>query len=313
MRRTAILGLTATLLTPALAGVAGAAPGHTPNTASASAATDPAPTANLGDPPAFTATSCMSVTDSVLRLYTAYFTRQPDESGFGYWVSEYANGARNLQQISEFFTGSTEFQSLYGSIDNAQFIDLVYQNVLGRAPEAEGRAYWIKRLDSISRGELMLSFSESEEYIGQTETAVPTAGFFGWYPTGTTWLCANGQSSVQKTSDLNLDVVYQNTDDATALFELYITDGTGTYLAKSWSIEPGYLGMVSYDNVTNNFDSFKVVTPDTVFWGLVQFPTPLPDQRAGWVYNNEGKLVADMNADTPAGPELYASHLGWGQ
>ncbi|MCB1030398.1 MAG: DUF4214 domain-containing protein, partial [Acidimicrobiales bacterium] len=52
-----------------------------------------------------------------------------------------------------------------GSLNNGQFVDLVYRNVLDRDPEASGRQYWVTRLDngSKNRGEVMINFSESTE------------------------------------------------------------------------------------------------------------------------------------------------------
>ena len=42
---------------------------------------------------------------------------------------------------------------------------LVYQNVLGREPDAAGQAHWVGQLQrGLSRGALMLQFSESAEY-----------------------------------------------------------------------------------------------------------------------------------------------------
>ena len=45
---------------------------------------------------------------------------------------------------------------------------LVYQNVLGRSPDASGLAYWRGQLDSgaSTRGQVMTGFSESPEYRG---------------------------------------------------------------------------------------------------------------------------------------------------
>jgi len=43
----------------------------------------------------------------------------------------------------------------------------VYQNVLGRAPDSAGRAFWLKRLDAKTknRGDVMINFSESSENV----------------------------------------------------------------------------------------------------------------------------------------------------
>lgn len=102
----------------------------------------------------------------VTRLYFAYFLRIPDYGGLMYWVNEYASGNRTLNNISNFFAGSPEFQATYGSLDNGQFVDLIYSNLFNRTADADGRAYWVGELEAgnRTRGEVMLFFSDSEEY-----------------------------------------------------------------------------------------------------------------------------------------------------
>jgi hypothetical protein len=101
----------------------------------------------------------------VTRLYFAYFLRIPDKPGLEYWIAAYRAGM-TLEQISEQFATSPEFTGRYGALTNAEFVTLVYQNVLGRAPDAYGLAYWVSLLDSgaMTRGAVMLGFSESDEY-----------------------------------------------------------------------------------------------------------------------------------------------------
>ncbi|MDA3038113.1 MAG: DUF4214 domain-containing protein [Actinomycetota bacterium] len=99
------------------------------------------------------------------RLYQAYFLRSPDFAGLQFWSGQLRNG-RSLTDISSFFAASTEFGARYGTLDNASFIDLVYRNVLGRAPDPAGSAFWVGRLDAgASRGSVMAGFSESAEYV----------------------------------------------------------------------------------------------------------------------------------------------------
>lgn len=102
----------------------------------------------------------------VARLYYAYFNRIPDLPGFEYWLYQYGTGTSSLDAISQAFAGSPEFIGTYGPLNNSQFVTLVYQNVLGRAPDAGGLAYWVARLDnaSMTRGQVMVGFSESIEY-----------------------------------------------------------------------------------------------------------------------------------------------------
>ncbi|MEL7159032.1 MAG: DUF4214 domain-containing protein, partial [Actinomycetota bacterium] len=91
----------------------------------------------------------------ISRLYQAYFLRPPDDDGFTYWQSTRAGGA-DLGAISQEFAGSSEFVAAYGNLANPAFVDLVYQNVLGRSPDAAGRAHWIGQLDAgVSRGAVM--------------------------------------------------------------------------------------------------------------------------------------------------------------
>jgi uncharacterized delta-60 repeat protein len=109
----------------------------------------------------------------VARLYFAYFLRIPDYVGLNFWTDYYRAG-NSLDAISNAFAGSAEFTNTYGALDNGQFVDLVYRNVLGREPDAGGRAFWKNELDTgaRTRGNVMLGFSESEEYRGSSDSLV---------------------------------------------------------------------------------------------------------------------------------------------
>jgi hypothetical protein len=111
--------------------------------------------------------------DPVVRLYSAYFLRPPDRSGFDFWVNRRRSGAWTISRISASFADSSEFENRYGSLSNSAFVTLVYDNVLGRAPEADGLAYWTRQLDQgrRSRGQVMANFSESSEY--KRKSALP--------------------------------------------------------------------------------------------------------------------------------------------
>lgn len=104
--------------------------------------------------------------NSVARLYEAYFRRPADSGGLGYWVPRYRSGQLCLTDISEYFAGSAEFRSTYGSVDNRAFVQLVYENVLDREPDSAGYNYWVDQLANrgIRRGTMMVGFSESPEF-----------------------------------------------------------------------------------------------------------------------------------------------------
>jgi hypothetical protein len=132
----------------------------------------------------------------VVRLYFAYFNRLPDYTGLMYWVNSMIAGG-DLAVVSQAFATSPEFQNTYGGLDDGAFVDLVYWNVLGRAPEASGRSYWIGQLGAgLSRGALMIGFSESAEYrlqsyaevqvtmmyVGLLRRSPEQGGFAFWVP-----------------------------------------------------------------------------------------------------------------------------------
>lgn len=113
----------------------------------------------------------MLVDAQIIRLYQSFFTRQPDQGGFNYWHNIIFSQAANLGGIAEAFSQSDEFVQTYGGLNDEQFLNLVYQNVLARAPDTEGLAYWSNALSNgLLRGNLMVSFSESTEHVQRSST-----------------------------------------------------------------------------------------------------------------------------------------------
>jgi hypothetical protein len=118
---------------------------------------------------------------SIFRLYSAYLLRQPDTSGLSYWEDQYLTCGQGLAGVSAFFAGSPEFTGRYGTVTDAEFVDLIYANVLGRAPEVSGFAYWVGQLadGAANRGQVMVGFSESNEYVARTGTVAPQTPLCG--------------------------------------------------------------------------------------------------------------------------------------
>lgn len=121
------------------------------------------------------------VEKQVIRLYVAYYLRNPEFAGFDYWRDVRRANQRSLRGVADFMSRSPEFRKMYGSLDNAEFVSLVYRNVLGRQAEAAGFTYWTRQLEtgSISRGELMLGFSTSPEFDGKTFASTVATEIYG--------------------------------------------------------------------------------------------------------------------------------------
>ncbi|MBA2496766.1 MAG: DUF4214 domain-containing protein [Acidimicrobiia bacterium] len=109
----------------------------------------------------------------VARLYQAYFLRPPDPGGLDYWVGVMRSGS-SITRVSAAFAGSPEFISRYGALSHRDFVDRIYRNVLGRAPDPGGLAYWVDQLTSGARdrGSVMVGFSESTENVRTTGSRI---------------------------------------------------------------------------------------------------------------------------------------------
>lgn len=88
-----------------------------------------------------------------------------------HWRNQMATQNIGTREVADFFAHSSEFQRLYPNFDDAEFVALVYRNVLGRKPDSTGFAYWTRQLqEGQPRGAVMLGFSESSEFKNKTST-----------------------------------------------------------------------------------------------------------------------------------------------
>ncbi|MGJ7606745.1 DUF4214 domain-containing protein [Variovorax sp. LT1R20] len=109
---------------------------------------------------------------AVYRLYQATLGREPDVGGVEAWAGALKGGTA-LNSVASGFVGSAEFQSVYGALNNSQFVTLLYRNVLGRTPDSGGLAAWVQALNSgTSRADVVVGFSESSEFKSTTSTDV---------------------------------------------------------------------------------------------------------------------------------------------
>ena len=86
-------------------------------------------------------------------LYVAFFNRVPDADGLEYWIGQF-NGGQSINQIAESFYNSgiafSELTGISAGMTNTSFINVVYNNVLGRSNGAdpEGLSFWTTALQS---------------------------------------------------------------------------------------------------------------------------------------------------------------------
>ncbi|MFP5578677.1 MAG: DUF4214 domain-containing protein [Acidimicrobiia bacterium] len=110
---------------------------------------------------------------TIYRLYRAYFLREPERSGYDYWLGTFFQGYP-LPSISNDFARSQEFATRYGSVSNGEFLTRVYSNVLGRGVDSGGYAYWMDKMNrGMSRGMVMIYFADSGEFRQKTAAGRP--------------------------------------------------------------------------------------------------------------------------------------------
>ena len=106
-----------------------------------------------------------AVAGQVYRMYQATLDRAPDAAGYEGWVTGLFEGTLGLDQMARGFVNSPEFKATYGSLDNSGFVELLYQNVLGRAADAGGLQGWLDAMAAgTTREGVVIGFSQSNEF-----------------------------------------------------------------------------------------------------------------------------------------------------
>jgi len=98
----------------------------------------------------------------IVELYIAYFNRAPDAVGLAFWGNAFADGM-SMEEMAALFIDQNETRTTYpSSMSNAEFATAVYNNVLGRVPDADGLNFWIDVLNegAVGRDTFILSVLE---------------------------------------------------------------------------------------------------------------------------------------------------------
>jgi Ca2+-binding RTX toxin-like protein len=106
--------------------------------------------------------------DDVYRLYVAVFDREPDVGGLSGWAGRLSAGMAFSDAVAGFMA-SPEFQTAYGALSDADFVTLLYNNVLDRAPDPGGFNAWVTALGAgMARETVVGRFVQSPEFVDAT-------------------------------------------------------------------------------------------------------------------------------------------------
>jgi hypothetical protein len=101
----------------------------------------------------------------ITEIYIATLGYAPDSEGLNYWVAEIAAkpDTWNPTTVAQSFFDQPLVEALYPKgQDPGVFVDALYQNLFGRAPDAAGRAYWLEELRSgrVQRNQMIIALIE---------------------------------------------------------------------------------------------------------------------------------------------------------
>ncbi len=137
----------------------------------------PAPAADPGKGPTAWLTVANGLAHSaeyysnfVTAAYQQYLGRLPDANGLAYWVNQMQEGLSD-ERLEAGFIGSPEYIADHGGA-GANWVQGLYQDLLGRAPRADEVAYWVNSLNNgMSPADVAFGFASSAEREGQRVTA----------------------------------------------------------------------------------------------------------------------------------------------
>ena len=99
----------------------------------------------------------------VYELYQAAYARTPDLTGFRFWATSADANHTSALALADAFIAAPEFTQKYGTPSLSTYVTELYTNVLGRAPDASGLAFWVGT--GQARDQMLVNFATSAENV----------------------------------------------------------------------------------------------------------------------------------------------------
>jgi len=90
----------------------------------------------------------MDYTNTIQKLYIAYYQRPADPGGLAYWTDRLEKSGGDLTAIIDAFATSPESQSLYGGKSVEEVLSEIYQAAFNRDPDPEGLQFYSSKIAS---------------------------------------------------------------------------------------------------------------------------------------------------------------------
>ncbi len=83
---------------------------------------------------------------TLTELYIAYFNRAADALGLSFWATAFQKNGFSFEDIADLFFTQPETVALYSDVSDGDFVQAVYNNVLGRDADQAGFDFWTGQL-----------------------------------------------------------------------------------------------------------------------------------------------------------------------
>lgn len=118
-----------------------------------------------------------SASGFVVRMYETCFDRTPAVREVEAWVILLESGQSTAAEIIEGFLFSQELANK--NLSNSDFVELLYNAILGRASDASGKASWVEHLDAgLSKNYACAGFNGSIEFYNLCQSYNISPGTF---------------------------------------------------------------------------------------------------------------------------------------
>ena len=187
----------------------------------------------------------VSNTQLISAFYVATFNRAPDASGLAFWQAQVPPSVSTTSAAATLaagFAANPVFTANYGSDTPLQYVNALYQNVLGGPGDASGVAYWVTQLSSgQTKTQVLAAFVQG----ALTADLSPTGAFAAALSAGD--LAAAQARQAFLTNKVNVGLVYAQTLGTSS--NVAATATTAAAIAA----DPAYLASVAIlQSVTND-------------------------------------------------------------
>ncbi len=117
---------------------------------------------------------CGDAGAAIVRLYRAYFDREPDPGGLAYWSDQYLGS--DLENVAYWMSQQPEYINTWSGTTDVGYVEgLLYRNLLNRAPDGPGLSYWVGLLGQVGRAKQVVHWVQTPEMVSNHPVIQPAS------------------------------------------------------------------------------------------------------------------------------------------